>query len=209
MSASLSVCKGVMMIGQVEAAMGSYGMKLMILQIREHLKRCFISTMKLIVWIFHLIMGKTSLKATLIKCFIVSYQRQVSHIFRRLVPHFRKNRCVVGVFFFYSMNLGVPIAIMIWNWFYETVKSIHNLPVFHNDDTDAACASDIAISRLEVDSGKVREIGNYDLIVRRFRHLILLFQHGKYQSRHLRTYILKCNIDLVCHRLGTTTMSLS
>ena len=75
MSASLSVCKGMMMIRQVEAAMGSYGMKLMILQIREHLKRCFISTMKLIVWIFHLIMGETCFQATLIEGFIVSYQR--------------------------------------------------------------------------------------------------------------------------------------
>ena len=168
MSASLCVCESMMMIGQIEATVCCDGMKLMILQIREHLKRCFISTMKLIVWIFHLIMSETRFQATLIEGFVVSYQRQVSHIFRSLVPYLRKNRCVVGVFFFYSMNLGVPIAIMIWNWFYKTVKSIHNLPVFHDDDTDAAGASDIAISRLEVDSCKVREIGNYDLIVRRF-----------------------------------------
>jgi hypothetical protein len=84
------------------------------------------------------------------------------------MPDDRKDRCIIGVFFFDSMDFGVPIAIMIWNWFYQAIKSIHNLPVFHNDDTDAACASDIAVSRLEVDSGKVREIGNYDLIVRRF-----------------------------------------
>ena len=168
MSASLCVCKGVMMICQVEAAMGSDGMQLMILQIREHLKRCFISTMKLIAWIFHLIMSETCFQATLIECFVVSYQRQVSHKFRSLTPNDRKNRCVVGVFFFYSMNLGVQIAIMIWNWFYQAIKSIHNLPVFHYDDTDAARTSDIAVSRLEVDSSKVREIGNYDLIIRRF-----------------------------------------
>ena len=168
MSASLCVGEGMMMIRQVEAAMGSDGMKLMILQIREHLKRCFISTMKLIVWIFHLIMGKTSLKATLIEILVMSYKRKISDKFRSFTPHLREDRCVVGVFFFDSMNFGVPIAIMIWNWFYETVKSIHNLPVFHYDDADAARASDITIRRLEVDGGEVREIGNYDLIVRRF-----------------------------------------
>ena len=209
MSASLSICKGVMMIRQVEATVCSDGMKLMILQIGKHLYRSSVCTMKLIVWIFHLIMSETCFQATLIEGFVVSYQRKVSHKLRSLMPHLRKYRCVVGVFFFDSMNLGVPIAIMIWNWFYQAIKSIHNLPVFHDDDTDATCASDIAVRRLEVDSGKVREIGNYDLIVRRFRHLILLFQHGKYQSRRLRTYILKCNIDLVCRRLGKVTMSLS
>ena len=75
MSASLCVCKGVMMIRQVEAAMGSYGMQLMILQIREHLKRCLISTMKLIVWISHLIMSESCFQASLIEGFVVSYQR--------------------------------------------------------------------------------------------------------------------------------------
>ena len=113
-------------------------------------------------------MGKTSLKATLIEILVMSYKRKISDKFRSLTPHLREDRCVVGVFFFDSMNFGVPIAIMIWNWFYQAIKSIHNLPVFHNDDTDAARTSDIAISRLEVDSGKVREIGIYDLIVRRF-----------------------------------------
>ena len=75
MSTGLCVCKGVMMIRQVEAAVCSDGMQLMILQIREHLKRCLISTMKLIVWIFHLIMSEACFQATLIEGFVVSYQR--------------------------------------------------------------------------------------------------------------------------------------
>ena len=90
MSASLSVGEGVMMIGQVESAMRSDSMKLVILQIREHLKRCFISTMKLIIRISHLIMSETSLQTTLVEAFVMSDERQSSHILRSLTPYLWK-----------------------------------------------------------------------------------------------------------------------
>ena len=168
MSASLSVGEGMMMIGQVESAMRSDGMKLVILQIRKHLKRCFISTMKLIVGIFHLIMSETCFKATFIERLVMSNERQSPHIFRSFMPDDREYWSLFRVFLFDSMNFGVPITIIIWHRFYKAIETIYNLPVFHYDDTDAACAPNIAVRRLEVDSGKVREIGNNDLIVRRF-----------------------------------------
>ena len=168
MGACFCVGESMMMICQVKTTMCCHGVQLIILQIREHFERCLISTMELIVRISHLIMCETCFKATLIEVFVVSHKRKVSHIFGSLTPHLREDWRIIGVFLFDSMNFGVPIAVMIWNWFYQAIKTIDNLPVFHNDDADTAGASDIAISRLEIYGCKVREIGNYYLIVRRF-----------------------------------------
>jgi hypothetical protein len=63
------------------------------------------------------------------------------------------------------MNLGIPIAIIIGNRLYQTIKPINNLPVFHYDYADAAGAPDIAIRRLEIYGCKVREIWYYNLTI--------------------------------------------
>ena len=118
-------------------------------------------------------MCETSLKAALIEAFAVSDKRQVSHIFGCFAPYLGKDRRVFGILLLDSMNFGVPVAIIIGYRFYQTIESIHNLPVFHDDDTDAAGAPNIAISRLEIYGCKVREIGHYNLIIRQFQHLIL------------------------------------
>ena len=159
MSACLRIGKGMMMISQIEATICRNSVQLIILQIMEYLERCLISAMKLVVRIFHFIMCETCFQATLIKVFVMSDKRKVSHIFGRFAPYLWKNRRIIGVFFFYSMNFGVPIAVMIWNWFYQAIKSIDNLPVFHDDDADAAGASDIAVGRLEIYGCKVRRSG--------------------------------------------------
>ena len=165
MGTCFRIGEGMMMISQVKATICCNCVQLIILQIREYFERCLISTMKLVVWIFHLIMCETRFQATLIKVFVMSHKRKISHIFRSLTPHLRENWRIIGIFLFDSMNFGVPITVMIWNWFYQAIKTIDNLPVFHNDDADTAGASDIAISRLEIYGCKVREIGNYYLIV--------------------------------------------
>ena len=209
MSASLSVGESMMMIGQIEATVCSDGMKLMIFQIRKDFNRIYVCAIKLIIRISHFIMRETSLEAALFETFVMSDKRQVSHIFRSLTPHLWEDRRVVGVFFFDSMNLGIPVTVIIGDRFYQTIESVHNLPVFNDDDTDAARAPDIAVRRLKIYGCKVREIGHHNLIVSQFQHLILLSQRGKYLSRRLQTYIPKCSIDLVCRRLGTTVLSLS
>ena len=168
MSAGFCIGEGMMMIRQIKATICCHGMQLIILQIREYFERCLISTMKLVVWIFHFIMCETRFQTTLIKVFVMSYKRKTFHIFRRLTPDGRKDWRIIRVFLFDSMNFGVPITVMIWNRFYQAIKTIDNLPVFHNDDADAAGASDIAVSRLEIYGCKVREIGYYNLIIRRF-----------------------------------------
>ena len=73
MGAGFSVGEGVMMICQVEAAMSSDGMKLMVFQIREYLYGSPVSTIKLIIRIFHLIMSETGFQASLIETFIMSH----------------------------------------------------------------------------------------------------------------------------------------
>ena len=154
-------------------------------------------------------MSEAGFQATLIETLVMGNKRKVLHIFRGFTPHLRKDRSFFSIFLFYSMNFGIPVAIIIRDGFYQTIKRIHNLPVTHYDDADAARTSDVAVSRLEIYSCEVREIGNYNLIVVLIRHLILVSQHGKCQSHHLQTYTLSCNIDPACHRLGKVTTSLS
>ena len=122
MGTGFCIGEGVMMICQVEAAMCSDGMKLMVFQIREYLYGSPVSTIKLIIRIFHLIMSETGFQASLIETFIMSHQRKISHIFRCFTPDFRKDRSFFRIFLFDSMNLGVPVAIIIRNRFYETIK---------------------------------------------------------------------------------------
>ena len=168
MSASLSVGEGVMMIGQIESTVCSDSMKLVIFQIRKDFNRIYVCAIKPIIRISHFIMRETSLEAALIETFVMSYKRQVSYIFGSLSPHLREDRRVVGVFFFDSMNLGIPVTVIIGDRFYQTIESVHNLPVFNDDNTDAARAPDIAVRRLEIYGCKVREIGHYNLIVSQF-----------------------------------------
>lgn len=165
MGAGFSVSESMMMISEVKATVSGNGMQLMILQIGEYLDRSSVSTMELIIRISHLIMRETSLQAALVEAFVMSYERQVSHIFRCLIPDFREDWRIISIFLLDSMNLSVPITIVIRNRFYQTIKTIDNLPVSDDNDTDTARTSNIAVCRFEVYCGKVREIGNYYLIV--------------------------------------------
>ena len=100
MSAGLRISESMMMIRQVESTICCHGMQLIILQIREYFERCLISTMELVVRISHLIMCEASFQATLIKVFVMSDKRKVSHIFGRFAPYLRKDRRIISVLFF-------------------------------------------------------------------------------------------------------------
>lgn len=189
MGAGFSIGEGVMMICQVEAAMCSDGMKLMVFQIREYLYGSSVGTIKLIVRISHPIMSKTSFQTTLVERLVVSYERQVFYISGSLMPDLRKSRSFLCIFLPDPMNFGIPVTIIIRDWSYQTIKTIHNLPVSYDDNSHTAGTSYITVCRLEIYSSKVREIGYNNLIIRLFQHIILLSQHGKYPSHHLRTYI--------------------
>lgn len=72
MSAGYCIGESVMMILQVETAMSSHCMQLMIFQIRKDLDRSSVSTIKLIVGIFHLIMSEAGFQTSLIETFVMS-----------------------------------------------------------------------------------------------------------------------------------------
>lgn len=71
MGAGFGVGEGVVMIGQIEAAMCRDGVQLMVLQIGKDLDRCPVGAMELIVGISHLVMRETGFQTSLVEALVV------------------------------------------------------------------------------------------------------------------------------------------
>ena len=81
---------------------------------RESLSCCFQCVMKLIVGIIHLINLEDRLQASFIKPGIVSYQWQTFYQWFNLFPDLWEYRCIHRVLLCESMDVSIPIAIVIW-----------------------------------------------------------------------------------------------
>ena len=119
-----------MMILQVISAASGNDVKI-VMSFRPAFARCHTGTVKLIVGIVHLIDTKDSFEAALIKCFVVSHQRQSLYEWLNLLPYLGKDWCIVGVFSTKVMNLRASVVIILWLRLDEGIELIHYLTTPH------------------------------------------------------------------------------
>lgn len=105
---------------------------------------------KLIIGIFHAVLGKYGFQATLIEWPVVSHKRQALYQWLYLCPDFRECRLPVGVAPGKAMHLGSPVCIVIRGGLNERVKLIDNLSPAHNDYADAAHAASASVGCLKI-----------------------------------------------------------
>ena len=84
--------------------------------------------MKFVVGIIHLIDAECGFKATLIKCFVVSHQRQLFDEWLDLLPHFGKYWSIIGVGDTESVHSATPIIVIFRLRLDERVEILINKP---------------------------------------------------------------------------------
>ena len=94
--------------------------------------------MKFVVGIIHLIDAECGFKATLIKCFVVSNQRQLFDEWLDLLPHFGKYWGIIGVGDTESVHSATPIIVIFRLRLDELVEFFFNLPSTHYNHAHGA-----------------------------------------------------------------------
>lgn len=114
------------------------------------LPRSLIGAIKFIIRIIHAISAEYGLQATLIKSLVVSNQRKPLYFGGNLLPHFRKDRSMSGVFLRQPVHTGIPIQIVVRLGPDKTVKPVGYLTIPHNDHPHATHTGTLIVCRLKV-----------------------------------------------------------
>lgn len=145
-----------MVAGEVVAAGSGNGLQLVVREgIPEMLSGRSQGVIELIVRVIHLVYLKHIFQASLVERAIMRHKRKPLNPGCNLLPNVREDRCVLGVFFRQSMHLLAEPLIVFRFRIDETVKLVHNLPIAHNNDADAAHAGPALIGRLEIYRRKI------------------------------------------------------
>ena len=122
MGAGFGVGQSMVVIAEVEAAIGGDCIKLVV---RKELEKTFgrkTCAMELVVRVIHLIATKNRLEATLVKRFVVRDQRQALNKWFYLRPDFRKHRGIVGVLVTKPVDPLAPVIVVIGLRLDERIK---------------------------------------------------------------------------------------
>ena len=110
---------------------------------------------KAVFWIIHLIHAMYGFETALVKSCIVGNQRKTLDQWFYLFPYFRENRRIFSVLRAQSMNLlAIPLIVFRLR-VNQTIESIGNLAVTHNNNPHATHAGGALISRFKVYCCKV------------------------------------------------------
>ena len=156
MGAGFGVGEGVVVAGEGVAAGGGDGLELEVW--KGTAKMPFgggQGVVKAVFWIIHLIHAMYGFETALVKSCIVGNQRKTLDQWFNLFPYFWENRRIFSVLRAQSMNLlAIPLIVFRLR-VNQTIESIGNLAVTHNNNPHAAYAGGALIGGLEVYSCKV------------------------------------------------------
>ena len=187
-STCLCISKCVMMVFQLITTGGSYGLKLVVFQVREYAPRNAQCVVELIIWIVHLIYAKNSLQTTFVKRLVMSNEWQVLYQRLYLSPYFWKNWCIVSIFMAETMYLAAPVVIIVGLGLYERVERIYYLTITNNDYSNGTNRRTLVIGCFEIYCCKVFHLfvllvfvphsfnlsGNFFTEPERFQHFQIL-----------------------------------
>lgn len=152
--AGFGVGQGVVMLGEVEAAGGSYGVEFMVGETEGAAGGCECAE-KRILRVWHLVGLEYGAEASLVKGTIVSYKRKVFDLMCDFGPHLREMWCGVGVAASHAMYTSGEGGVVIGCGANETVELFHHLSVAYYHDAHAAYTGARAIGCLEIYSCKI------------------------------------------------------
>ena len=147
--ASLGIGQGVVMVLQVVAAAGSDDVEI-VMAARPDFARSDAGAIELIIGIIHLINAEDGFQTVLVEGFVMSHKRQAALAVHavdafdavlleqgfHLFPHEREDGRILGVFGAKPMHLSTPVVVIFWLGLDEGIKSIDNLSVANDDDTN-------------------------------------------------------------------------
>ena len=154
--ARFGIGQGVMVVAQIVAASGRYGMQLMIGQLfAERAAGCPERTIEPIFGIGHAIKPENGPQASLVERTVVGDQRQSFDVRGDVGPHFREIGGIGRVGVGHPMNCGCETTVKIGSRTDQPIKRIDDLPLAYDYDPYAAYAGPLAIGRLEIYGCKI------------------------------------------------------
>ena len=152
---------------------------------------------KFIVRISHSVYPENSFQTALVERAVVGDERQIPYERTGLFPYLRERRCRHCRFRRQSVNLRIPIRVIVRNRMDKAVEPVGYPAVTHNDNSDAAHAGTAPVGRLEIYRSKIFHIWypSLRLFMQRYRYNSLYPAHDKeispppqqvpYGGRHL------------------------
>ncbi len=151
MRAGFGVGERVVMVSQIEAAGGGDCLKLVVGEsAAEVAPGGGKSVEELVVRVVHLIDLEGGFEAAFVEAAIVGYQRKSFNQRRYLFPDIRKYRSIPGVFLAESVDLLAEPFVVLRFGVDEAIVRVDDLPAAHDNNSYAAHARGLLVSRLEI-----------------------------------------------------------
>ena len=138
--------------------MQSHGLQFVVLQVRQQFLRTEMCAIKLVVGIFDMVIFMQRLQATLVKRNAMRHHGQILHFVGHIVPHRWKRIGIRRVLIPDSVHFRGPEIVSVGHRLNQTVKTVNDFIIAHDDHTHATGARHLAVGRLKVNSGEVMEM---------------------------------------------------
>ena len=138
------------MILQMIATLGCYGLQLMIRQVWHHPPGSLTGTIEEIIGIVHLVTAEDGLQTVLIEVFVMRHQGKSFNHRRHLLPYLREDRGIIRIHVSQAVNPCIPIVVVIRLRLDQGLEGVDNLSTANDNYTDAADACHLPIGRLEI-----------------------------------------------------------
>ena len=113
---------------------------------------------KLVIWIRNMIQFVQRLQHALVERNSVSHHRQTAHFVFHFVPNLGKQRRMIGVLIRNAVHLGGPKIISVGHRLDQTIVTLCNFIVSHDDNAHATRTRHLAIGTFKVDGGKIMQM---------------------------------------------------
>lgn len=154
--ASLSIGKGVVVVGEVIATRSSRGVKLMVWQLsaKSSARRCE-GIEEGVLLVRHTVTCPHRTQTAAIEACIMGHKGQLLNQRLNLCPHLGEGGGRAGIAVGQTVHIGAKPAIIIRCGVYEAVKFIYHYPIAHHNNTNRAYTRPIAICSLKIYCSKI------------------------------------------------------
>lgn len=156
--AGFGIGESMVMVLQVVAAVGGYGVQLVVWKMWKDAARGAERVVEHVVGIVHLIDSEHCFQASLVERTIVCHERKVLNEWFYLCPHLWKDWCFAGVGTAKTVHSGAPVVVIVWLWLDERVERVCYLAIADDDDANRADRRTAAVGCLEVNCCKVEHV---------------------------------------------------
>jgi hypothetical protein len=144
------------MIKEVEAAPGRYGMQFMVGQEpAESVTRGPAGAMKPVFGIIHSVQVENRAQAAFVERAVMRDQRHIANGGSQFLPYFREKRGLYGIVIRKPVDAGIEFGIIIRPGAYKSVQFVGHLPFAHHYYPHAAYAGALPVGGLEIYGGKI------------------------------------------------------